>query len=931
MNDRIINFSFCDDYIAQLTEFMLKRYASYDNDLRRIAVVFGGRRPALFLKSALAKKFRSNFFPPTILRIDDLVGIIAGKEQDKALVQDMDAAYILYGLAKQHTPELLAGRVSFAEFLPWAKEIIAFLDQLDLEDIDNKLLADVALNAEVGFDVPEDINALLKYLSTLRILYCQTLSAQGLFSRGMLYKQAAENAGSAVLDKWDEIIFANFFYFNASELKVAKTLVDCKKAVMAFQGDSRKWSVLDKLSKHFGAPIIEGKEIDKPKFDLKIYEAFDVHSQVGLVRKILSEVKDLERTVVVLPQPDHIIPLLSDVAGSIKDFNISLGYPLKRSSVFSLFESIFECQISKKDGRYHAKNYLKLLMHPFIKNLELSQGASVTRILIHKIEEVLTGQIPADISGKLFINLEDILRANEIFDSACRSTADQENVSLNLELKKDLALIHEVFFTEWGEIKTFHALALQIKRVLDVLTEKSFLRNYPLNINIVNRLSDMADKFLQAQFKHEEFTIEEIFKLFTSGVEHEIVAFIGSPLKGLQILGLFETRSLNFDNVIVMDANEGVLPRLELRSNLIPREVMLALKLDRLDMEEEIQRYQFMRLISSAKTVHLVYQHNNAKERSRFVEELLWEDQKKFKKLAALPVVKAGFKVSALRDIRRVKKTPEVIELLRGFKFSSSSVNTYLRNPMDFYYQYILGLREKEDMLDEIEAKEVGTFFHELLEEAFKPFLGKKPLIDRAFMETFERIAQEKFDVYFGKAGKSENFLLKTVIDERVKRFLENERSSEDRKVAKVLYLEQRFTDEIHLPGGKVFFNYVFDRIDEMEDGSIMILDYKTGSTDKVPKTFENLAEAELSREFLKKHIGSFQLPLYFYYLSRKYPGKKLNAALYSLRTLGLTYFIKDKMMDISYEAINQVYLKALDFIINEIKNPEVDFIEEED
>ena len=140
---------------------------------------------------------------------------------------------------------------------------------------------------------------------------------------------------------------------------------------------------------------------------------------------------------------------------------------------------------------------------------------------------------------------------------------------------------------------------------------------------------DIVDEIRQAVFSEEPFPVEDLFKIFSEKIEREIVAFSGSPLKGLQILGLFETRALNFKHVIVMDVNEGVLPHVNLYEPLIPREVMISLNLDRLEQEEEIQRYQFMRLISSAKTVHLVYQESRDKERSRFVEELIWDAEKK--------------------------------------------------------------------------------------------------------------------------------------------------------------------------------------------------------------------------------------------------------------------------------------------------------------
>ncbi len=496
------------------------------------------------------------------------------------------------------------------------------------------------------------------------------------------------------------------------------------------------------------------------------------------------------------------------------------------------------------------------------------------------------------------------------------------------DLKVIVKYLNDFLFLNWEKVHNFYEFATVLENFLDILIQKSFLSQYPLNLKIATRIFDIKEEFKKATFQQEHFPQEDIFKIFESKIEHEIVAFVGSPLKGLQLLGLFETRSLNFENVIVLDVNEGVLPRLRIYEPLIPREVMIGLNLDRLELEEEIQRYQFMRLISSAKNVHLVYQESKDKEKSRFVEELIWEEEKKGRRLESVGITRPSFEVKVVPRRIEIKKTPEIIAFLKNFQYSASSINMYLRNPLEFYYNRVLGLQEKEDLLDEPEAKEIGTFVHELLEDTFKKFIGKKSVIDEHFRRYFLKVLDERFEETFGKSMKSDSFLLKSVLNARMNRFLEQEASSPERKISKILFIERFFKDKIPLSCGSMNFAYKVDRVDQMEDGSIMIVDYKTGSIDPMPKAIDKIESMPLLRETIRDTVVSFQIPLYFYYLDKEYKNASINAAFYNLRTMEIHKFIDERTKH-SRKQIISAFMRALNFVMAEILDPEIPFIED--
>ncbi|HQP10003.1 MAG TPA: PD-(D/E)XK nuclease family protein [Candidatus Omnitrophota bacterium] len=927
--EKIITYSFCDRFKDRLVDHIRKEYVEQGRPLDRLAIVFGGKRPALFMKRDLAKILRGGFYPPRFFTIDEFMEYIAQKSGPSRHTQDMDKSFLLYKLAQKVAPQILQGRETFAQFLPWIQELLKFIDQLDLENIDDASLQNIQANAEIGYDVPRDINRLLESVTALRRAYHQELEKNQTYSRGLQYLRASQVIREHDLEEFDQVLFCNFFYFHRTEEKVVKDLYRRGKATLIFQGDQRKWPVLERISKMFKAPITEGETPKTPGFSLHLHAGFDVHSQVGLVREILKKKSSSDQTVIVLPDPGHLIPLLSEIHPLIKDFNVSMGYALKRSSLYSLFEFVFKAQLSRKEGRYYTKDYLRALRHPFIKNLKLCSQASVTRILIHKIEEVLTGKEKTDISGSLFISLQDVVDLDDIYILTTEMLAGMGIDVKRKELRSVLEEIHQRIFADWEEIRHFQDFAGALKGFLDTLIEKSFLENYPLNLNIATKIYAIKDEFLSASFAREQFSQEEMFQIFQHKAGAEMIAFSGSPLKGLQILGLLETRSLNFDHVIVLDVNEGVLPSLRVHEPLIPREVMISLGLDRLELEEEIQRYQFMRLISSAKHVDLVYQESKDRERSRFVEELIWEEQKKNMTMAVAPVTRPSFQVNVSPAKKIVRKTPEMVSFLKNHVYSASSINMYLRNPMEFYTSYVLGLKEQEDLLDEPEARHVGTFVHELLEESFRPFLNKKPKIDKAFRDRCAKILERKFQETFERTMKSDSFLLRSVVTERLNQFLDREQSDEQRKVEKVLFLESRFDDIIALPAGKIKFRYVVDRVDKMEDGTIMIVDYKTGSTDVMPKSADQIQALDLSRETIREHVRSFQIPLYFHYLDTQFPKEPINAGLYNLRTAELHRFI-DAPGTADRKAINEAFVRALNFILAEILDPTIGFEEEE-
>lgn len=923
--DRVITYNLEDNFIDKLADYLEKNYISQGKDISKLVFIFGGKRPSLFFKKELSRRIKKSFIPPQFFTIDEFVEYLVSKKKNFSKISDLDACFAVYDLAKSVAPEIVKDRLEFSRFLPWAREILSFIEQLDVEDIHSISLKSIQENAKIGYDVPENINRMLESIIAIRKAYHKYLDEHQLYSRGYMYLMASSLVSEIELEEFEHLFFAGFFYLHNTEKTIVKKFFEAQKATLFFQGDQKDWSVLNKLANSLGTSL-EAEKSAQENYDLSISAGFDVHSEVCLVRDILKNIKSTDKTVIVLPEPDNVIPLLSEISGLVDNFNVSIGYPLKRSSLYSLFENIFKAQSTKKDSQYYSRDYLKALAHPLVKNLRLLSNPSATRVLVHKIEEIILGIEETELSGSLFIKLSEIESSRELFDSAMSTIKNMDIEATYDELKSVVAQLHDILFKSWESLNNFYDFSISLGKLMDVLIRKSFLDNYPLNMKMAERIFGIKEELEIASFKSEKFEKEELFKIFENKLDNEIISFSGSPLKGLQILGLFETRSLNFENVIFMDVNEATLPSLKIYEPLIPREVMISLGLNRLEKEEEIQHYQFKRLIAGAKKVFLVYQERADKEKSRFIEEIVWSRQKKAKDFNVAHISKANFKVEVLAKQMEIKKSKEMVDFLKEKEYSASSLNTYLNCPLRFYFQYVLGFEEKEELRDDPEGRDIGTFVHELLEETFGKFVGRKPVIDEKFETYFANYLEDKFANDFEQKMKSDSFLIKRILEVRLNRFLEQEKH---RPVEKLISLESKFSATLKLDSGNFKLKAFIDRIELLGDGSYLILDYKTGSTDIMPEAkFDKLEAAGYSREAIKNTVKSFQLPIYYHMVSghKDFKGERVNACLYSLKDLGMTQFFKKEEQLAQREAIMGGYLKALDVLFAEIIDPEVKF-----
>ncbi len=547
--DKIITFGISENFIQRLADTILEQCRQEGIALDKTAVIFGGKRPALFLKKELSRRRGAAYAPCRCFSIDEFTHYLVARDIPVRLISDMDACYLVYTIARDAAADILVKHKEFDQFLSWGRQIVSFIDELDLECVRNEQLIAIEESASIGYETPESINRLLEHITTIRSRYHAELAQRKLFSRGLLSLKALSLTESLPPLEFEKIYLANFYYLHKSQEQIIKRLYDADKAVLVFQKDGASWPAFERLAKTFGQAI-EPTGQQATEYDVKLYKGFDGHSQVGLVRHILEQeipAAQREKSVIVLSEPQNLIPLVTQISASVKDFNVSLGYPLERSSLFSLFRYMFQAQATRKGAAYYAKDYLQVLLHPLIKNLRVcAADAAPTRILCHKIEEMLLGMYENPLAGSLFVNLDDIEGQEALYVLTAASAASVDARVEITRLRQALQQIHQVWLRAWEDVGTFAELAVRLGVVCEILLSQSSLASYALNVLMLERIYEIKDELEGAYFKDERFQQQALFKILLDKLRNEVVNFSGSPLKGLQILGLLETRALTF-------------------------------------------------------------------------------------------------------------------------------------------------------------------------------------------------------------------------------------------------------------------------------------------------------------------------------------------------------------------------------------------------
>lgn len=832
-------------------------YRAFGNSISRYTFVFPNRRAGVFFQYYLSQIAQKPIFSPEIITISDLFGKLSELQK----VDRIETLFMLYDIYI----EISKSDESFDEFHYWGEMLLSDFDDVDKYLVDAEQLFHNIYDLkeiDAGFDFlsPEQVEAIRRFWSSFlpignndkkkdfaemwEVLYPlyhnlkERLRAKGLGYEGMIFREVVDKIKKEeALDlPFEKIIFVGLNGHSKSEEKFLEYLH--KRGVADFYWDYSSPLVCDPQNKasHFIAknrlkfPSQLALDPEIQTFDKPVIELIGIPSAVGQAKYLnrilhtLLDEKELAgenkamNTALVLPDENLLLPSLYSIPEEINKVNVTMGYNLHNSSISGLVDHIFDLQrnVRFSEGKlyFYHRPVQAILNHKYITTIADSE-AKYLRETIRKYNKVIIAA--------------DELHKHPILKLIFQQTESWRDVPAYL--KDILIALKKSLVKEEGNPDDKEKEP--ITRYLDI--EGEFIVEY---YKTINKLQDVL------QDVETEMSIETYVKLLKKLIQGISVPFRGEPLSGLQIMGVLETRALDFDNLIITSMNEGIFPMKRATSSFIPYNLRKGFELPTYEHQDSIFAYHFYRMINRAKRIYLLYDSRTegiqSGEVSRYYNQIkhLYPDHFEIKEQLAV------YKVSSTESLPiTIAKTLQIQEKMKRFleggesKLSASSINMYLNCPLQFYFSVVEKLTEVEEISETIEASTFGTIFHSIMEWLYNPLKGKvvtadllhkiskddkllTQLIERSFAENYFMIP-DKIRPLTGQ-----NYLTGEVIRKYVKKLL-----ATDAKITPFMYkdAEEKLNQVYPLPSGlRVNLTGFIDRVDEVK-GRTRIIDYKTG------------------------------------------------------------------------------------------------------
>lgn len=885
-------------FLQEVATDLVERFAE---DLQHCAIVFNNKRPAAYLQKHLADLIRKPFFSPSFFTIQEFFANWTDYRIADFYIQFFTLHKIYNRLLSEEGMETISGN----KFFPLAKIMLADFAQIDIDLVDaDKIYRDLedisVINREFDYLSPEQYEYLSQFWTSysegkhkrqqelfikmwrrMPKLYHQfhaALKDQGYVTNGTVYRGLAEgNAGEESFIKGFEkgkIIFAGFNALSNAEARVFKNLQEADKALFYFDADAY---YLDDplqeaglfLRKNIHQLGIRNVFADKQSLMRTEPHLVDVYSvqgqsaQAKILNNILKDdyhraAEDLS-VAVVLADESLLIPTLQTIPtmadGRAVELNVTMGFALASSGVYGLIDLWSGCQMEiQQTGRLSYKNVEAFLTHPLTGLSQVMRDKIKTALLAEKEVEVPYGRL-VNQKGLFEVFFRKLVRAGEVLEQLLEV--------MNFVLAK---------LSNAGNLKKIDA-ELFVKAIQEL-----------------NRLYDTFGKHVD----HEEISF--LISLAQKAIMGLSVPLSGDPLKGIQVMGLLETRNLNFDKVVMLGFNEGIVPKSSAGNSFIPDSIRRVYGLPVLENQDAISAYMVYRLVQRAKHVAFVYNsltdESTSGEPSRILKQLAYESGFKF----SYHSLDLNVRTAPLKEITiRKEGNAAIQEGLRKYldkqkTLSPSALTQYILNPIDFFFNYIAGIKEPKEVTGVVEANEVGSILHKVMEYFYEDCIRQEitlPLL-REKRKGISALTEKAFaEVIYNDPDRSVAFKgMQKVILAIVEAYVNIIVSQDETQTPfRIESLEQRVEADISFPlGGKaasIRIGGIIDRVD-VKDGTIRIIDYKTGSDKLTYKDIPELFNTD------GKHINKALIQTLLYtYIYEQFSGKTaVEPNLYVVKTM---------------------------------------------
>ncbi|WP_420320759.1 PD-(D/E)XK nuclease family protein [Flagellimonas sp.] len=872
------------------------------------------------MKKHISARLTKNTFAPQILSIEDFIADIAG-------ISTTSSVDLLLTLFQAYKKANIKNHDDFNSFLKWGQILIQDFNEIDrylipANDILNYLSAIKDLSHwSLKQEKTELVQNYLQLWNQLEFLYntfATSLLAQRKGYQGLVYKKAVQN-----LEHYDKgldtnpIIFIGFNALNTAESKIIQHLLTHPQNQIYWDIDQHFLN--DQI--HDAGLFIRAYKQEWPYYANKpllgVHNSFLASKKISItgVPKSVSQAKyagkllddlganqnKLKNTALVLADEALLNPILKAVPSLIEEANITMGLALNKTVLYSFFISFIDLNIAKTEKGWFYADVLAFLSNPYANNLTVSKAFVFLRKLIADIKKNNWIYLTTTLVSKYDHSAQEV---EVIFPEKQPSPSEWISNCLELiqHLKSHFQTLDSTLELEY--LYRFHTLFSQLQTHLD-----------------------------QVDFVTDLKSLKSFFKQLASA---ETLDFIGEPLSGLQIMGMLESRNLDFETVILTSVNEGILPSGKSNSSFIPFDVKREYGLPTYKEKDAIYTYHFYRLIQRAKHVHIIYNTEpdvlEGGEKSRLISQLLTDEAIAdfVSHNIASPEVLMEPQIPV--EIIKTPLLQEEIKLFAQQGFSPTSLTNYIRNPIDFYKRNILKINDLEEVEENIAANTFGTIVHDSLEQLYSPFVGQ--LLTTENLSSAIKLIPMAVQFHFGRLlpgadiKKGRFLLIFNVIVKYLKNFIEQEKSSLSRHEIRILELEKKYEIELQFEGldFPVKLKGTIDRVDEF-DGVTRIVDYKTGRVDS--KNVKITDWEALITDYDKSK--AFQLLCYsLMYTKEKRNSSDLGAGIYSFKNLGQGFlpFTTDGAL-ITTETLNTFH-SYLEKLILEICDSSIAFVEKE-
>lgn len=901
----------------------------YSNDLLNTYIILPNKRAKVFLIEALKKKANNTILSPNIISIEDFIQEIAG-------IRSIDAIELLFEFYEVYLSVTeKPNQQEFELFANWAKTLLQDFNEIDRYLLDPmhvlSYLKDIEDIKKWGIEVENKTPLLEKYIDFWKLLpnYYQSLYSHLLQKKvgyqGLIYREATNNLvqfSNTISDK--KIVFAGFNALNASEEKIIQHLLENGQAKIYWDIDETflKDSYHDaglfvrrykENWKYYKSNPFEwiATDFSKEK-NINIIGTPKTIGQAKITGKLIENIinenhqNQLDKVAIVLGEESLLVPLLYTLPSTVEALNITMGYSSKNNPTQVLIAKLFKLHtnaLSRNGASYvfYYKDILDILTHPLIEPY----------VFANKLVSIINQNNYTFITHKKLYEL--IENPNSLFN---------------------------LLFTKWenGSIAVLEAISTLLVTIKNNLNNDN--EDEKISKAFVFSIFKTINKLNTYYSKHQNIDkIETLYAIYKQVIDLAEVSFEGEPLNGLQIMGVLESRVLDFETVIITSMNEGKFPAGKSMNSFIPYDVKRELGLPTYKEKDAIYTFHFYHLIQRAKNIYLLYNTESegldAGEKSRFITQL--EVEKQANHTITDEIYNAVLPEIAYQPLV-IPKSESVMTRLKEIAtlgFSPSALTSYIRNPIDFYFQKILHIREVEEVEENIALNTLGTIIHETLKFLYEPFIGKF-LSEKDIQNCFEKLDEEvlkQFKLVYkeGEIKKGRNLLAFEVAKRNVFNFLKLELESiKNGDAIKIIALEQTFQRELNHP--KLPFPVLIkgnvDRIEE-RNGIIRIIDYKTGKVEKANVTLKSWNG--LTEEIKNDKI--IQVLAYAFMYEKRANEKPIEAGILSFKNLksGFLPFIfkEDKIENTTIDqSILTNYLDEIVLLLCEILDSSIPFEE---